>query len=152
MSHTYNAKLSTNDLGPPRDSDSPNAFSDAGNYWAQYNKSANGFEDGMMKRLNSNLDTLLIVDGLFSAVDTAFTIVALDALSAYPVDQTAHYGPENALKSSKLIAPYSESRSAGNCLLSLSSSQSATANGVDKLLEGCRSSRSLTEGNMGIWG
>ncbi|KAG8882589.1 hypothetical protein FRB97_008098 [Tulasnella sp. 331] len=47
-------------------------------------------DDDMIARLNGNLDVLLIFAGLFSAVNTAFIVVALNILSAGPADQTNH--------------------------------------------------------------
>ncbi|KAG8854693.1 hypothetical protein FRB96_007378 [Tulasnella sp. 330] len=44
----------------------------------------------MIARLNTNLDVLLIFAGLFSAVNTAFIVVALATLSANPADETNH--------------------------------------------------------------
>ncbi|KAG8982496.1 hypothetical protein FRB94_009361 [Tulasnella sp. JGI-2019a] len=56
----------------------------------KYDDLANTFDDDMIKRLNGNLDVLLIFAGLFSAVDTAFIVVAQNALSAPSADQTNH--------------------------------------------------------------
>ncbi|KAG8870530.1 hypothetical protein FRB97_009658 [Tulasnella sp. 331] len=44
----------------------------------------------MLDRLNTDLDVLLIFAGLFSAVDTAFVIPAITALSPSTADQTNH--------------------------------------------------------------
>ncbi|KAG8995193.1 hypothetical protein FRB94_009359 [Tulasnella sp. JGI-2019a] len=65
-------------------------FGDVGDFWAKYDDLANKFDDEMIARLNGNLDVLLIFAGLFSAVDTAFIVVAIAALSAGPADQTNH--------------------------------------------------------------
>ncbi|KAG9010741.1 hypothetical protein FRB94_010019 [Tulasnella sp. JGI-2019a] len=57
-------------------------------FWSKYDTFADKFDGDMMARLNTNLDVLLIFAGLFSAVNTAFIVVALTALTANPVEET----------------------------------------------------------------
>ncbi|KAG9031006.1 hypothetical protein FRB95_003232 [Tulasnella sp. JGI-2019a] len=59
-----------------------------GDFWIRYDKLADKFDKDMLAGLNTNLDVLLIFAGLFSAVNTAFIVVVLAALSANPLDQT----------------------------------------------------------------
>ncbi|KAG8849658.1 hypothetical protein FRB96_000684 [Tulasnella sp. 330] len=87
-------------------------FGDADDFWVKYDELANKYDEDMIARLNGNLDVLLIFAGLFSAVDTAFIVVALTALSAGPADQTNYLlqllltnGTNSGLGSSELVAP-----------------------------------------------
>ncbi|KAG8871281.1 hypothetical protein FRB97_008824 [Tulasnella sp. 331] len=77
--------------------------------WAKYDSLASKLDDDMIQQLNVNLDVLLIFAGLFSAVNTAFIVVALTALSPGPADQTNHLirllltnGTNSALTSDEL--------------------------------------------------
>ncbi|KAG8999924.1 hypothetical protein FRB94_005769 [Tulasnella sp. JGI-2019a] len=79
---------------------------------AEYDKVAGKFDEDMMVRLNSNLDSLLIFAGLFSAINTSFIILALTGLSAGSSDQTNHLlrlllmnGTNPALTSNDLDLP-----------------------------------------------
>ncbi|KAG8980724.1 hypothetical protein FRB93_009031 [Tulasnella sp. JGI-2019a] len=67
-----------------------NLFGTKRDFWFKYDKFADKFDKDMLARLNTNLDVLLIFAGLFSAVNTAFIVVALTALSANPADETNH--------------------------------------------------------------
>ncbi|KAG9026409.1 hypothetical protein FRB95_008869 [Tulasnella sp. JGI-2019a] len=106
--------------------DEPKSFGDVWNFWTRYDDLANTFDNDMIKRLNENLDVLLIFAGLFSAVDTAFIVVALTALSVGPADQTNHLlrllltnGTNSALTPGELGLPsFAPSRGAvrQNCL------------------------------------
>ncbi|KAG8862140.1 hypothetical protein FRB96_002170 [Tulasnella sp. 330] len=60
------------------------------NFWVKYDAFGSAFDKEMMESLNTNLDVMLIFAGLFSAINTAFIIVALTGLSANPVDETNH--------------------------------------------------------------
>ncbi|KAG8997328.1 hypothetical protein FRB94_007777 [Tulasnella sp. JGI-2019a] len=68
----------------------PNLFGTKRDFWLKYDTFADKFDKDMLARLNTNLDVLLIFAGLFSAVNTAFIVVALTALSANPADETNH--------------------------------------------------------------
>ncbi|KAG8985231.1 hypothetical protein FRB93_005933 [Tulasnella sp. JGI-2019a] len=68
----------------------PGPFGSLGDLWTKYDKLADKFDKDMLASLNTNLDVLLIFAGLFSAVNTAFIVVVLAALSANPLDQTNH--------------------------------------------------------------
>ncbi|KAG8995174.1 hypothetical protein FRB93_001207 [Tulasnella sp. JGI-2019a] len=89
-SYTYELKLKLEDFKPPRDSAEQNEFGDIGGFWLKYDKVAGKFDEDMMVRLNSHLDSPLIFAGLFSAINTSFIILALTGLSAGPSDQTNH--------------------------------------------------------------
>ncbi|KAG8981681.1 hypothetical protein FRB93_008482 [Tulasnella sp. JGI-2019a] len=69
----------------------PGPFGSLGNFWTKYDNLADKFDKDMLTSLNTNLDVLLIFAGLFSAVNTAFIIVVLAALTANPLDQTNHF-------------------------------------------------------------
>ncbi|KAG9021517.1 hypothetical protein FRB95_002002, partial [Tulasnella sp. JGI-2019a] len=66
----------------------PGVFGDRGGFWTKYDKLAGAYDKDMLARLNGNLDVLLIFAGLFSAINTAFIIVTLAALSAASSDRT----------------------------------------------------------------
>ncbi|KAG8871775.1 hypothetical protein FRB97_008322 [Tulasnella sp. 331] len=61
------------------------SFGSKRNFWVKYDHFSTAFDKDMVERLNTNLDA-----GLFSAVNTAFIVVALTALSANPADETNH--------------------------------------------------------------
>ncbi|KAG8850690.1 hypothetical protein FRB96_009650 [Tulasnella sp. 330] len=65
-------------------------FGSKRDFWAKYDAFSFTFDKDMMERLNTNLDVMLIFAGLFSAINTAFIVVALTALSANPADETNH--------------------------------------------------------------
>ncbi|KAG8989621.1 hypothetical protein FRB94_014174 [Tulasnella sp. JGI-2019a] len=67
-----------------------NAFGTRRKFWFEYDAYADGFDKDMLARLNTNIDVLLIFAGLFSAMNTAFIVVALTALSANPANETNH--------------------------------------------------------------
>ncbi|KAG8982494.1 hypothetical protein FRB93_008012 [Tulasnella sp. JGI-2019a] len=97
---------------PPEEVNEQKSFGEVGDFWTIYGELADTFDDEMIKRLNESLDVLLIFAGLFSAVDTAFIVVALNALSAAPADQTNHLlrllltnGTNSALTPSQLNPP-----------------------------------------------
>ncbi|KAG9009107.1 hypothetical protein FRB94_012503 [Tulasnella sp. JGI-2019a] len=66
------------------------AFGTRREFWAKYDTFADKFDKDMMARLNTHLDVLLLFAGLFSAINTAFIVVSLTALSANPLDETNH--------------------------------------------------------------
>ncbi|KAG8881021.1 hypothetical protein FRB98_004586 [Tulasnella sp. 332] len=92
MAYIYNLSLKLEDFSPINAPGGSNtgAFGSRRGFWPKYDKVADKFDRDMMGRLDSNLDVLLIFAGLFSAVDTAFIILTLTALSANPIDQTNH--------------------------------------------------------------
>ncbi|KAG9010721.1 hypothetical protein FRB94_009997 [Tulasnella sp. JGI-2019a] len=94
-------------------------------FWAKYDAFADKFGKDMTGRLNTNLDVLLIFAGLFSAVNTAFIVVALAALSANPVDKTNHplrlllmNANNHTITENDLIPPFVPGRAAirQNCI------------------------------------
>ncbi|KAG8852466.1 hypothetical protein FRB96_008654 [Tulasnella sp. 330] len=90
MSHVQTPEnpLSTSGLGPEEpEGDRIGSRSD---FWNKYEEFAKEYDKDMMEGLNTNLDVLLIFAGLFSAVNTAFIVVAMAALSANPADETNH--------------------------------------------------------------
>ncbi|KAG8871751.1 hypothetical protein FRB97_008328 [Tulasnella sp. 331] len=112
MSRTHTLTLRIEDFQPPKEVNEPNAFGEAGNFWVKYDEMASKSDDDMIERLNGNLDILLIFAGLFSSVNTAFIVVALNILSAGSADQTNHLlrllltnGTSNAFTSDDLAPP-----------------------------------------------
>ncbi|KAG8997793.1 hypothetical protein FRB94_007442 [Tulasnella sp. JGI-2019a] len=71
-----------------RQDQKPGVFGDRGGFWIKYDELAGAYDKDMLARLNGNLDVLLIFAGLFSAINTAFIIVTLAALSAASSDRT----------------------------------------------------------------
>ncbi|KAG8846960.1 hypothetical protein FRB96_001710 [Tulasnella sp. 330] len=65
-------------------------FGSRRDFWSKYDAFAVTYNRDMMEYLNTNLDVMLIFAGLFSAINTAFIVVALNALSANPADETNH--------------------------------------------------------------
>ncbi|KAG9003465.1 hypothetical protein FRB93_011089 [Tulasnella sp. JGI-2019a] len=65
-------------------------FGTKSEFWEKYDVFAVKVDKDMTGSLNTNLDVLLIFAGLFSAVNTAFIVVTLTALSANPADETNH--------------------------------------------------------------
>ncbi|KAG9000207.1 hypothetical protein FRB94_005603 [Tulasnella sp. JGI-2019a] len=79
---------SAEQLIPQRQVLKPEVFGEKGNFWGRYDRLADKHDKDMLKRLNDNLDVLLIFAGLFSAINTAFIVVTLSNLSANPVGDT----------------------------------------------------------------
>ncbi|KAG9005791.1 hypothetical protein FRB94_001203 [Tulasnella sp. JGI-2019a] len=73
---------------PLLDLEDPDVFGERDDFWLIYEKQARDHAEDMLKRLNSNLDVLLIFAGLFSAVNTAFIVLTLSSLSADPAEET----------------------------------------------------------------
>ncbi|KAG8845590.1 hypothetical protein FRB96_002343 [Tulasnella sp. 330] len=63
-------------------------FGEKYSFWSRYDRLAEMHDKDMLGRLNDDLDVLLIFAGLFSAINTAFIVVALSGLSANPANDT----------------------------------------------------------------
>ncbi|KAG2353378.1 hypothetical protein BDR07DRAFT_1309630, partial [Suillus spraguei] len=56
----------------------------ASKFWLAYKKISGEYDDNLLERCNSDMDTLMLFAGLFSAVNTAFII----AMQPNPADTT----------------------------------------------------------------
>ncbi|KAG9043722.1 hypothetical protein FS837_009202 [Tulasnella sp. UAMH 9824] len=61
---------------------------DGGNFYKRYDALAGELDDDMVKRLKSQLDSILIFAGLFAGVNSAFLALTLPEMSADPADDT----------------------------------------------------------------
>ncbi|KAG8869849.1 hypothetical protein FRB97_000691, partial [Tulasnella sp. 331] len=95
----------------------PSSFGSVDDFWIKYDALADKFDKEMLHRLNTDLDVLLIFAALFSAVNTAFIVPAMSALSPNSTDRTNYLlqhlilnGITPFVTPSDLIMPFSAGR------------------------------------------